>query len=261
MRLWHDARTLNAVANLLLVVAMLAGAACALDWLVRRPMFELTDIVVEGIDGRRLERVSAAELHAEGLAHVDGNFFTVDLAGFRARFERAPWVRHAEVRRVWPNRIEVAIEEHRPLARWSDGRLVNTFGELFSARLVDPAEKAALLRFGGPDGTQRLVTERYDELERQLRRVSMRPNEVLLSDRLAWSARLDNGITLLIGRDEGVAVMDRVSRWAAVHPEVQSRLNERTEVIDLRYPNGFAIRAPGTVDVESHRPRAGASRP
>ena len=246
--LWHDARMLNAMANALIIVALTAVAACALNWMVRRPLFELNDITVSGFDGHPLGRVTAENLRRAGLGRIDGNFFTINLASVRARFESAPWVRHAEVRRVWPNRLEVSIEEHRPLAHWADGRLVNTFGELFSARLEDPAERAQLLRFGGPEGTQRLVTQRYDELASQLRRVSMRPTEVNLSDRQAWSARLDNGITLLIGRDEGVPIMDRISRWAAVHSQVQSRINERTEVIDLRYPNGFAVRAPGVLD-------------
>ena len=35
-------------------------------------------------------------------------------------------------------------------------------------------------------------------------------------------------------------------------PAVQARLNQRTEVIDLRYPNGFAVRAPGVLDQEGH---------
>ena len=245
---WHDARMLNAAANVLIIAALTAVAACTLTWMVRRPLFELNDIAVAGFDEHKLTRVTANELRRAGLARIDGNFFTVNLAEVRARFEAAPWVRHAEVRRVWPNRLEVSIEEHKPLAHWADGRLVNTFGELFSARLTDAEESAQLLRFGGPEGTQRLVTQRYDELASQLRRVSMRPKEVNLSDRQAWSARLDNGITLLIGRDEGVAIMDRVSRWAAVYPQVQSRINERTEVIDLRYPNGFAVRAPGVLD-------------
>lgn len=248
--LWHDARMLNAMANALIIVALTAVAACALSWMVRRPLFELNDITISGFDAHPLSRVTADDLRRAGLSHIDGNFFTVNLANVRARFEGAPWIRHAEVRRVWPNRLEVSIEEHKPLAHWADGRLVNTFGELFSARLKDADESAQLLRFGGPEGTQRLVTQRYDELANQLRRVSMRPTEVSLSDRQAWSARLDNGITLLIGRDEGVAVMDRVSRWAAVHQQVQSRINQRTEVIDLRYPNGFAVQAPGVIDGE-----------
>lgn len=246
-RVWHDARMLNAMANALIIVALVAVVTSALTWVVRRPNFDLMDITVSGFDGRLLGRVSADGLKQAGLDRVDGNFFTVNLAEVRSRFEAAPWIRHAEVRRVWPNRLEVSIEEHTPLAHWADGRLVNTFGELFSATLTDPVESAGLLRFGGPEGTQRLVTQRYDELAQQLRPVSLRPQEVMLSDRQAWSAQLDNGITLLIGRDEGVPVMERVSRWAAVHPQVQSRINERTEIIDLRYPNGYAFQAPGAL--------------
>lgn len=248
MTLWQDARMLNSMANALIMVALAAFASTSVWWLAHRPLFELNDIEIAAVEGRELERVSLADLHAARLNVIDGNFFTIDLQAVRQRFESAPWVRRAEVRRVWPNRLHVAIEEHRPLAYWADGRLVNTFGELFAADVKDPAESAELLRFAGPEGTQRMVTQRYDELEKQLRKLSLRPQEVALSDRQAWSALLDNGITLLIGRDEGMAVMDRVARWAAVHPMVQAKLNERTEVIDLRYPNGFAVRAPGSLD-------------
>ena len=90
------------------------------------------------------------------------------------------------------------------------------------------------------------------ELTEQLKPLAVKPHKVALSERQAWSARLDNGITLLIGRDEGVAINDRISRWVAVHPTVQARLNERTEVVDLRYPNGFAVRAPGVLEQEGN---------
>ena len=101
-------------------------------------------------------------------------------------------------------------------------------------------------------GTQGIVTRRYAELTEQLKPLALAPHKVALSERQAWSAQLDNGITLLIGRDEGVAVNDRIARWVAVHPTVQARLNERTEVVDLRYPNGFAVRAPGVLEQEGH---------
>ena len=55
-------------------------------------------------------------------------------------------------------------------------------------------------------------------------------------------------ITLKMGRDEGLPVADRVARWVTAHPLIQARLNGRAEVIDLRYPNGFAVRAPGALE-------------
>ncbi|MGE0313070.1 MAG: cell division protein FtsQ/DivIB [Lautropia sp.] len=251
MTLWHDARVLNSIANVLIMAALAAFASTAVWWLAHRPVFDLHDIEVSAVQGRTLERLDPAQLREAGLNRVDGSFFSVDLHEVRRRFESAPWVRRAEVRRVWPNRLQVAVEEHRPLASWGDGRLVNTFGELFEASLPGGEDESRLIAFAGPEGTQRMVAERYAELERELRAIDMRPRAVNLSERQAWSAELDNGITLLIGREEGVDVMERVARWAAVHPQVQARLNERTEVIDLRYPNGFAIRAPGALETDA----------
>jgi hypothetical protein len=39
-----------------------------------------------------------------------------------------------------------------------------------------------------------------------------------------------------------------VARWVAVAPTVQTRLNREIVSVDLRYQNGFAMRAPGALD-------------
>ena len=45
---------------------------------------------------------------------------------------------------------------------------------------------------------------------------------------------------------------DRVARWVTAHPLIQARLNGRAEVVDLRYPNGFAVRAPGALESDGN---------
>jgi cell division protein FtsQ len=252
MTLWQDARALNTIASGLMMAAFVCLVATSIWWLANRQLFDLQSIEVGPVPGRDLEHVSVEALRAASLNQFIGNFFTVDLGRVRQAFEDAPWVRRAEVRRVWPNRLFVGIEEHRPLAQWGDGRFVNTFGELFSVNPDEVDHRESLLEFAGPEGTQGIVTRRYAELKQQLKPLALAPQMISLSERQAWSARLDNGITLLIGRDEGVAVNDRITRWVAVHPVVAARLNERAEVIDLRYPNGFAVRAPGVLDQEGN---------
>lgn len=252
MTLWQDARALNTIANGLMMVAFVCLVATSIWWLANRQVFDLQAVEIGPANGGELEHVSVEALRAANLDEFRGNFFTVDLDRVRQAFEDAPWVRRAQVRRVWPNRLFVALEEHRPLAQWGDGRFVNTFGELFSVNPEEVDHREALLEFAGPEGTQGIVTRRYAELTRQLMPLALKPHKISLSERQAWSARLDNGITLLIGRDEGVAANDRIARWVAVHPAVQARLNERTEVIDLRYPNGFAVRAPGVLEREGN---------
>ena len=91
--------------------------------------FPLTRVDLKG----DFEKTSKAELEA-ALPRISGNFFAADLAEVRAGVERLPWVRHVAVRRVWPGRLEISIEEHVALARWGDDALVNTYGETFRGK-------------------------------------------------------------------------------------------------------------------------------
>jgi cell division protein FtsQ len=256
---WHDVRLLNAISNGLAALAAFALAVAATGWLMQRPAFALHRVVVESsVPQRPLHHVDAALLRATGAARLSGNFFTVDLDTVRDSFERVPWVRRAQVRRIWPNTLRVGIEEHQPIALWNDGRLVNRQGELFLANLAQAEADGALLEFAGPPGTEGEVSRRWAELRDQLAPLSLAPTAVTLSARYAWSARLDNGTVLMLGREQGLPIADRVSRWVALYPAVQSRLNREVVSVDLRHPNGFAIRAPGALDTS---PAARAAHP
>ena len=243
MNVWHDSRLMNALANALLGATLLAALASAAWWLSQRPYFTLRGVAIEAAEGHPLRHVSAPLLRAAVTRHVRGNFFAVDLDAVRATFETVPWVRRASVRRVWPDGLVVAIEEHRPLAFWGDGRLVNTFGELFAANLAEAEEDGDLPQFSGPEGSALQVARRYAELREAVAPLGVHPDVVALSPRYAWTMRLDDGTTLLLGRDQGMPIERRVARWVGAYPEVMASLKRRAEVIDLRYPNGFAIRS------------------
>jgi cell division protein FtsQ len=246
---WHDVRLLNATANGLMAAAGIALAVAAVAWVVQRPAFALHAVVVEpSMSAQPLQHVNRALLKSAGASRLHGNFFTVDLGAVRESFEQVPWVRRAQVRRIWPNTLRVAIEEHQPLAIWHDGRLVNSHGELFAANPAEAEAEGALLEFSGPPGSQTEVTRRWQSLREQLAPLSVTPEAVTLSSRWAWSARLDNGTVLLLGREQGMPIDERVARWVAVAPTVQTRLNREIVSVDLRYQNGFAMRAPGALD-------------
>jgi len=265
--LWQDARALNALANALLGATLLAVLAAGAWWVAQRPFFTLAHVRIDAVPGHELQRVSSAQLRSAVGRRVSGNFFAVDLDAVRAVFEAVPWVRRAGVRRVWPDGLEVSIEEHRALALWDDGRIVNTFGELFVANLAEAEEDGALPQFSGPDGTALRVARRYAELREAVAALDVQPDKVALSARHAWTLRLDDGTTLLLGRDQGIPIERRIARWVETWPIVVATLDRRAEVIDLRYPNGFAIRSlarlgHGHDDAEPlHHPAAHAARP
>ena len=84
---------------------------------MRQPAFALREVVVT----KPLMRANAAHLEAVMREELTGTFFTMDLDRAQRALAQVPWVRNVALRRQWPHRLEVEVEEHAPLARWNDG--------------------------------------------------------------------------------------------------------------------------------------------
>jgi cell division protein FtsQ len=251
--MWDNPRLLNLAANLLFSLAVLLFAVSGLQLLLHSPLFPLKEIVVRGT----LKNAAASDIE-NAVDGVGGNFFAADLAAIRARLEQVGWVRHVDVRRIWPDRIEVRLEEHVAFARWGQGvgdlrpsGLVNTFGEPFSADLEDDAG-ARLPLFAGPAGTEGELTRRYRRFVELLAPLGETPVRVVLTPRFAWQLRTADGLNLELGRDGAEPVEERLARFVAAYPDSIGRLPRRDVSaadrqlnVDLRYPNGFALRVAG----------------
>jgi len=243
---WNDSRTLNLIANTLYLAAALVLAACALLWLAQRPVFALQTIWIEAEDGT-LQHVTPASVHPAISGRLTGNFFTANLEQMRQVFETVPWVRQASLRRQWPNSLVVTIQEHQPLGLWNENRLLNTYGESFTANLGEAEDDRQLPIFGGPEGSEKLVAQRYAELTRWFAPVKLDPLRVVLTQRYAWQVELSNGAIIDLGREPTTApgtdtasLESRVQRFVQAIPVIESRIG-KLEHADLRYPNGFAV--------------------
>jgi cell division protein FtsQ len=245
---WDNPRLANAAAGVLAALALgllaYAGGRILLD----SPAFLLRTIVVEG----GLERVQSREIANALQGRLRGTFFTVDLEAVRALFEGVPWVRRAELRRRWPDSLEVRIEEQVALARWGqrrDTQLVNTHGELFRAQT-----DASLPVLAGPTGTEGEVARRYFAFRSLLAPLGLEPRQVLLSSRLAWQLKLSNGLTIQLGRDSDKdRIEERFARFVSAFRQTLAKSRQRLDYVDLRYPNGFALRVTGIPGSEPPR--------
>lgn len=224
---------LTLAAGIVAGMAVLGACFGALYWLLLPQHFPLTRVDLKST----LVRTTTAELEA-ALPRASGNFFAADLAEIRARVERLPWVRQVAVRRVWPGRLEISIEEHVALARWGDEALVNTRGERFLGKTQE-----ALPAFIGPAGTQAEVARRYARFTTIVAPLGTKIERVVLSPRHAWQLRLGNGLHVALGRDPEAAE-ERLKKFVDAYPATLARGGQRYEYVDLRYPNGFAVRVP-----------------
>jgi cell division protein FtsQ len=228
--MWDNPRLLNMLAGFLVGLTGLAFALTGLQLAMRSPLWPVHDVTVPG----RLEHTTRAEIEEALRGRVAGNFFSVDVVEVRNALERLPWVRRAAVRRVWPDQLEAMLEEHVALARWGERSLVNTYGERFSG-----ASEAKLPRFSGPSRTEGEVARRYARFNEIVAPLGTQVEEVILTPRLAWQLRLGNGVRLALGRDADAAQM-RLERFV----QAAAKGVVRYDYVDLRYPNGFALRMP-----------------
>jgi cell division protein FtsQ len=232
--MWDNPRLLNTAAGALTALALMVFAVAAMQLLLRSALFPLREMTVLGT----LTHTSHAEIEQAAQGRVGGNFFAVDLAQVRAALEGLPWVRRVEVRRVWPDRLEATLEEHVALARWAAGGLVNLQGERFAG-----ASAAALPQFSGPPGSEAEVTRRYRRFVEILAPLAAAPEHLTLSPRYAWRLRLDDGLGIELGRDApDDPVEARLARLVVAWPQSLARMPRKHEHVDLRYPNGFALR-------------------
>ncbi len=244
---WDRPDILNPIANLLYAAGILLLVCEVALYVVQLPVFRLREVSVGG----ELAHVTLDQVETIVRREVKGNFFTLDLARARAVFEKLPWVRKANVRRRWPNRLEVALEEHVPLARWGDAALVNAQGEVFAA-----AYDGKLPLFIGPQTSVKEIAIQYGYFRRSLAAIGQVPAQVQVSARGAWQIRLESGITLELGRER---IEPRLDRFISVYDRTIDRLQRKLDYIDLRYPNGFAVRIRGLKDEPQQKRRSGTA--
>ena len=239
---WDRPMLINLLADLLLLAGGTLLAWAGAMALQRLPVFPLKQLVV----ATPLDQVSRAQIEYTARNALAGNFFTVNLETAQTAFERMPWVRSASLRRLWPDGIELNLEEHRVAARWTpqDGetRLVSTRGEVFLA-----STREALPAFAGPEGSAPRVLARYQEFSDSLAAIGRKPVAIHLSAREAWQLKLDDGVVLELGRDQPKhPLAERLTRFTTHYAAVSGAARNRLQtigVVDMRYPNGFALRA------------------
>jgi cell division protein FtsQ len=240
-----DVRLMNLAAAALFAVAAAVLLAAGAWWVLRNPVFRLAGITVEG----DVSHNNVATLRANVTPRLAGNFFTVNLVAAREAFESVPWVRRAIVRREFPNRLRVQLQEHQAVALWGgDGetRLVNGFGEIFEANVGDEADD--LPRLAGPDAQSGDVLAMYRALAPLFAPLELGVQRLTLTGRGTWEAELDNDAVVELGRGTAQDVTARAQRFVQTLNQVTSRYARTPEALvsaDLRHADGYALRLRG----------------
>ncbi|MBB1059113.1 cell division protein FtsQ/DivIB [Marilutibacter spongiae] len=223
--------TLAVALVVLPVVAVLKG------W-VGQSQWPLTRLRATG----EFERVDPALLQQTLLPYARQGFFAVRLEEAQRAVSRLPWVETAEVRKRWPDILEVHVVEHRPFARWGEERLLSEQGRLFPAGGIEVP--ANLPELAGPDTRVSDVVRFYNDTREMFAPMGASVRSVELDARGSWQVVLASGTEVVVGRDHAG---ERLRRFVRVAPQLLMHRVEPLARADLRYTNGFSLTwgAPG----------------
>ena len=206
------------------VVAVLNGWIAGERWPMR-------SLAVTG----EFRQVDEAKVREAVLPLVQQGFFAVDLDRVRDAVTQLDWVDRVEVRKRWPDRLEVSLTEHTPVARWSDGRMLSEDGKLFAA----PAGAGVgLPLFEGPEPRASELMAFHSLARPLFLPLGLKVDTVTLSARGSWSLLLDDGTRIEAGRGEPQA---RLARFARMLPGIRAADLRQLVRADLRYTNGFTL--------------------
>ena len=189
-------------------------------------------ITVDGellyIDREAVQQVIQPYLHE--------SFLGIDLNGLHTDLLAMPWVADASVKRVWPDKLVIDLDEQLPIARWGDEALLNNEGKAFTPD--DISRFAQLPQLDGPERARRRVVRQYQQFSSLLRPQGMVVSKLELRDRGSWFLTTEDGIEVLLGRDN---LVDKMQRFMTIEQRLLQDRREMIARVDLRYSNGMAV--------------------
>ncbi len=232
---------LLAISGILAFLAMGVGVWLFGYWEPR--LLPIRVIEVEG----ELHHHSSQRLQETLSERLRGGILTADLSDLKTAAEALPWVGHASLRRVWPDTLQVSVEEHRPIARWNADGLVTAEGIVFHPR--GGAVPTGLPLLEGDDKRAPEVTARYLKWRDDLMPVAHLIQSISVDPRGDWRVVLVMGTELRLGTGP---VEERLARYIASAPQLEAA--GQPLMVDLRYSNGFSVKWAPNADAKVRTP-------
>ncbi|MBW2940206.1 cell division protein FtsQ/DivIB [Zhongshania aquimaris] len=170
-------------------------------------------------------------------SHLAVGYIGLDLEGIQSELEQEPWVYRAIVERVWPRELKITIVEETPIAAWGNGGLLNHRGKIFLPTKGMRSD-VDLPLLSGPDGSAIEIMRQYRLMSQLLGDENLVLQRLQMNDRGAWTATLNGGAVLVLGRQ---GPLEKLRRFMWVYKQQLAADFERLKRVDTRYINGLAV--------------------
>ena len=217
------------IASIVLLIILVAGCYFVIrSWPVRVVKFKGS-----------YEHVSEAEIQKHLVDVIPHSMFSLDLIDFKGVVKKLPWIKEASIRRLWPDTLLIYFQEYIPYATWCHQGILASDGKMISAKESSSVLSGLNLQLCGPEGTEQVVLQQYKHFQNLLDKVDLKVKTVYLSERYAWELAVSEHLIIKVGRQAvDMRLKNFVDHWDALKHSIPT-----AAIIDLRYPNGIAVRS------------------
>ncbi len=170
-------------------------------------------------------------------SYAKTNLYLLDEENLELAIENNPWVHSAALTHVWPNKLIVKIYEQKPVAHWGKTQMLAENGEIIKASMEK--EKGELPLLYSPNDKGRNMATGFLQIRKMMKGFPIKLVEFKEDARGSWRIKLENGMTLKIGREHQEK---RLKRFMVAYEQSLNEVLDKISVVDLRYTNGFAVK-------------------
>lgn len=173
------------------------------------------------------------------LTELSKGFYGLSVNRLKKNLLSLSWIQASEVKRVWPDAIQIELTERKPLVIWNQTSLISSQGDLFVAKHnKEMASLENLPKLDGPEGRHSLVWQNYLVMEKVLEPMGLKISKITLSQRGSWEIILENNLKIILGTRE---VLPRLRRFVRSYDKLISQRPNQIAYVDLRYTSGMAV--------------------
>ncbi|MBB3169100.1 cell division protein FtsQ/DivIB [Simiduia aestuariiviva] len=191
------------------------------------------EVAIEG-SFSLVTRAHIANLLAD---NIHTGFWKIDIQALQRELEQDPWIKTVSIRRRWPDRLMVEVQEQTPIARWGDRGFVNNTAELI---LVDNLGEALqnLPRLDAEDRALGKLMQNYQTIAELMGARNLKLAHIELDSRGSWRVTLSDGVKIVFGRHR---LQERMRLFAKIYDVKLAEHWQDVASVDVRYNNGAAV--------------------
>jgi len=225
--------SLKQVFSVILIVIPLFIVVGVYQWIQNPENLTIESVEVTG-DLKILNKKQLQPLIEE---YTKTNLYLLDEDNLEKSIEENPWVNTVSLIQKWPNKLVIRIHEQKAVAHWGETEMLAENGEIIKASLSTKNSDLPLLH--SPNGKGRKMAAGFLKIRKMMKGFPVKLVEFKEDTRGSWKIKLENGMTLKIGREHQEK---RLKRFMIAYQESLNQVIDKINIVDLRYTNGFAVK-------------------